>query len=181
MEAGLELLQALAFVVLAAALIVAAAVDLAKRIVPDACVAAVAISRAVWLLAEVFSTKTSAAEVGNELLWSFVGGLVVFAVMAVSAWVSARLRGSVGVGGGDIKLLSAVGLWVGPVMGLFVVALACGLTVLVWGAVALVRRARGSERVQEGRVVAFSTGLPLAPGIAVSGLMGVIACIAWAA
>lgn len=179
METELELLQMLAVGALAVALIVAAVVDLAKRIVPDACVAVVALSRAVWLLAEVFSAKTSVAEAGSELLWSLVGGLVVFAMMAASAWVSVRLRGSVGVGGGDIKLLSAVGLWVGPVMGLFVVALACGLTVLVWGISVFVRRVREGRHTQEGSSVAISTELPLAPGIAVSGLMGAIACIVW--
>ena len=42
-----------------------------------------------------------------------VGGAVGFAALAALAWLYRRLRGREGLGGGDPKLLGAIGLWLG--------------------------------------------------------------------
>lgn len=141
-------------VVLAVALVTAAAVDLARRVIPDGCAAAVlgsGVARA--LLGTV--TGGESGLLGDAAL----GVTVVFGVMLATAWASARLGGEAGVGGGDVKLLSALGAWAGPVGGLAIVALSCALGVAGWAS----RRALEVLLAREG---AAGNGICLAPAIA---------------
>ena len=138
---------------LAAGLGVAAASDLASRIVPNGCVAAVALAGA------------SRAALRGSLAGAAAGVVCVAAVMLAASRVSSRLRGEPGVGGGDVKLLSAVGAWTGPVLGLAVVGASCLLGVMGW-AIAWLRAARRPE--------ARPDGIPLAPAIALAALAAVL-------
>ena len=80
---------------LAAGLGVAAAGDLASRIVPNGCVLAVATSGALRAAAR------------GELVASCAGALAVLAVMLVAAAVTTCVRGESGVGGGDVNDVGA--------------------------------------------------------------------------
>jgi leader peptidase (prepilin peptidase)/N-methyltransferase len=79
-----------------------------------------------------------------------IGGAVGFAALAAIGMVYARLRGRVGLGSGDPKLLGAIGLWLGW-QALPLVLFGASLTGL--GAVAVLRLA--------GRRVATDDRLPL--------------------
>lgn len=139
---------------LAAALGMAAATDLARRVIPNGCAAAVAALGALRAAAR------------GELACAALGAGVVLAVLLAAAGASRRLSGSVGVGGGDVKLLSAVGSWTGPVLGLAVVGVACLLAVAGWGARALCSRLLGTPRAPDS--------VPLAPSIALATLAAVL-------
>ena len=146
-------------VVLAAALVTAAAVDLARRVIPNGCAVAVlgsGVARA--LLGTVADGEPG--RLGDAAL----GVAVVLGVMLVTAWASARPGGEAGVGGGDVKLLSALGAWAGPVGGLAIVALSCALGVACWAS----RRALEVLLAREG---AAGNGICLAPAIAFGALV----------
>ncbi len=139
--------------VLAVALGLAAIEDLARRVIPDGCSVAVAAS----------GVEAAGALVADAL----AGALATLAVMLGAALASWRARGTPGVGGGDVKLLGAVGVWLGPAWGLAAVALSCTAALVLWGAARLVRRAVGAGAA---RGAAAGAGVPLAPGIAVTTL-----------
>ena len=139
---------------LAAGLGVAAASDLASRIVPNGCVLAVAASGALRAAAR------------GELVASCAGALAVLAVMLVAAAVTTCVRGESGVGGGDVKLLAAVGTWAGPVLGLVIVGLSCLVGVAGWFAYRAVVALRGTEPPRPG--------IPLAPSIMLATLAVVL-------
>lgn len=87
-----------------------------------------------------------------------IGAAVGFGILALLGLLYRRVRGREGLGGGDPRLLAAIGAWVGWI------ALP---TVLVWAALAglsltLARRLRG-------RRVALSDALPFGPMLAVGG------------
>lgn len=146
--------------VLAAALGVAAATDLRCRIVPNGCVVAAAASGLVRALAAAAGGAGLAAP-----LRALLGGASVLAVMLVASAVSLRLGRGQGVGGGDVKLLAAVGVWVGPLAGLLAVGLSCLVGVVGWGVAAALRpRARP-----------LPDAIPLAPAVAVVTLPVVLA------
>ena len=146
--------------VLAAALGVAAATDLSCRIVPNGCVAAIAASALVRALL----APASGGGRPVSLPAALAGGALVLAVMLAAALLSARGGRAPGVGGGDVKLLSSVGVWVGPLGGLLVVALSCLVGLLGW-LIASVRSSRGER----------PTGIPLAPAVAMVALPVVLA------
>ncbi|WP_075279490.1 prepilin peptidase [Thermophilibacter provencensis] len=107
---------------LAVALGLAAIEDLARRVIPDGCSVAVAASGAVAAAARAAAGEEAGALVADAL----AGALATLGVMLGAALASWRARGTPGVGGGDVKLLGAVGVWLGPAWGLAAVALSCG-------------------------------------------------------
>ncbi len=107
-----EALMVAAVGTLAAALAMATIADVSCRVIPNGCAAAVAASGAVELLASVIEGEGEAAALVLEAL---TGGATVLAVMLLAAIVSEWACGESGVGGGDVKLLGAVGVWLGPV------------------------------------------------------------------
>lgn len=143
---------------LAAALAVAAATDLARRVVPNGCVAAVAASGTARALIAAVALRAPGAP-GEAAL----GAVTVLAVMLAAAAASSRRGGGSGVGGGDVKLLAALGTWLGPVAGLATVALSCLLAVLGWAVAAL--SALALRRRPPARAV------PLAPAVAIAALL----------
>ena len=103
------------------------------------------------------------------LLSAAGGGLVVLVVMLAAAGLSARAGHGPGVGGGDVKLLSAVGFWVGPVGGLLVVGLSCAVGLVGWCLGRTIAAARTAGGAHDG-------GIPLAPAVAVVVLPMVLVC-----
>lgn len=145
--------------VLAAALGVAAATDLRCRIVPNGCVAAVAGSGLVRALVAAGGAGPAAP------LRALFGGASVLAVMLAASAISRRLGRGQGVGGGDVKLLAAVGVWVGPLAGLLAVGLSCLAGVVGWGVAAALRP----------RSRPLPDAIPLAPAVAAVTLPVVLA------
>jgi leader peptidase (prepilin peptidase) / N-methyltransferase len=56
---------------------------------------------------------TGAVGLGADLLSRIIGGLAGFAVLSTIAWTYRKLRKREGMGGGDPKLLGAIGCWLG--------------------------------------------------------------------
>lgn len=148
-------------VALVAALMVAAASDLRTRIVPNGCAAAIAVAGVLRAL--VRATAGGAGALVSALL----GVAVVFAVMLCAALFSSRGGRGRGVGGGDIKLLAAVGAWTGPVLGLATVGLSCLVGVAGWFAYRVAVALCDADRP-------VRPGIPLAPSIAVVSLFVVL-------
>lgn len=138
---------------LAAALGIAAATDLACRIVPNGCVAAAAALGAVR------------AALRGTLPGAALGALATLVVLLLAAAASRRATGRPGVGGGDVKLLAAAGLWVGPALGLAVVGASCLLGVAGWAVAWAAARARRRPAPE---------GIPLAPAVALATLAAVL-------
>lgn len=163
-SAACAVAEAACLVVLVAALVVAAATDVARCVVPNGCVAAVAAAGAVR--AALGAAAGGGLAVAGE---AALGATAVLAVMLAAAWASARRSGEPGVGGGDVKLLAALGVWAGPAGGLAVVALSCALGVLGWAA------ARGLG-VLLGREGGRGGGIRMGPAIALAALLVLGAC-----
>ena len=112
---------------LAFMLCAAAGHDLVLRRIENATVLAVVLLRA-WelVLAGIADPASFAAQCAS----SRAGGAVVLAVLLSTARIMERGTGSAGIGGGDVKLLAALGLCLGWEAGLAVTGLASILLVL---------------------------------------------------
>ena len=161
----LDVVEGVALAALAVALAAAARVDLERRVIPNGCCVVVAVSGIVSALAGAAGGGGVAPVAGSAL-----GVAAVFSVMTLAAVASRRLMGEAGVGGGDVKLLSAAGAWVGPVWGLVLVEVSCVMSLVLCGLGWLTRRLSG-ERGGGSRLGSLADGLPLGPGIALSMLV----------
>lgn len=151
--------DAVCLAALVTSLFVSSSRDLSNRTIPNGCAAVVALSGIAW----------SASH--GLLARSLAGVAAVLALMLLVAAVFAAVRGEPGVGGGDVKLLSAVAAWAGPVGGLLVVGASCLLGVAGW-VVAVVSRGQTLRRSVGGR------GMPLAPAITLAALLAVLPVMA---
>lgn len=159
-------------VALVVSLVVASACDLRWRIVPNECSVAVALSGLA---------RAALAGCTGEAL---VGMVVVLLVLLGASWASRRASGRCGVGGGDVKLFSALGAWTGPAWGLVVVGASCLLGVIGWlMSRALARwgekggrtEASGMPRSRETPPASGENGIPMAPAIALAVLVCALA------
>ncbi|MDQ3471509.1 MAG: A24 family peptidase [Pseudomonadota bacterium] len=91
---------------------------------------------------------------GVPLLHRLIGGAIGFCALALLAAAYRRLRSREGLGGGDPKLLGAIGLWMGwaALPAVLVIASLLGL------AVAAVRRNGPTEAVAFGGLLALAAG-----------------------
>ena len=85
---------------------------------------------------------------GPPLAERLAGAAIGWAFLALVAWAYRRLRGRDGLGGGDPKLLGAIGAWIG-VWNLPLVLLGAGLFGI---AAILLMRLRGQEVAATSRV-----------------------------
>lgn len=145
---GIVVVRVMGAAFLVAALLAAAACDLRWRIIPNECVALVAVA---WLL-----VCGAGSCVGARLLWGAAGAATVLAVLLLVSCASTALGHGAGIGGGDVKLLAATSLWVGPFWGLALVGASCVLGLL------------GRLACMPFRKAPASPGIPLAPAIALS-------------
>lgn len=155
----LPAIDAVCLAAVVTSLFVSSSRDLSDRTIPNGCSAVVALSGIVW----------SASH--GLLARSLAGVVAVLALMVLVAAIFAAVRGEPGVGGGDVKLLSAVAAWVGPVGGLLVVGASCLLGVAGWF-VAVASRGPASRLGTEAR------GMPLAPAITIAALLAALPMIA---
>ncbi|WP_294319074.1 A24 family peptidase [uncultured Sphingomonas sp.] len=79
------------------------AIDLAALWLPDALTGALA----------VVAIAGGAAGLGVDLHARLIGGIAGFGVLWLVAELYRRVRGRIGLGGGDPKLFGAIGLWLG--------------------------------------------------------------------
>jgi prepilin peptidase CpaA len=134
---------------LAIALLVAAFTDLRNRQISNKLNAAIAVCAPLFWWASGLSFGDIAWQLGVALL-----ALVVLAGLFAMRWM----------GGGDVKLLTALALWVQPAMFLnlvIAVALIGGLLTLVFGAWHIARRQRDRVAIPYGVAIAAGALLVL--------------------
>jgi leader peptidase (prepilin peptidase) / N-methyltransferase len=128
-------------------LLVLAAIDAAEMWLPDELTATLAIGGVV----------TGLLDTPPEIAERLIGGLTGFGSLWLIATGYRRLRGREGLGGGDPKLLGAIGLWLGWRMlpAVLLIAALVGLGIV---ALAMLR----------GRAVAADTALPFGTFLAIA-------------
>ena len=84
----------------------------------------------VWPLALAGLLASRAGFTGQNLAASALSAAAVLALFGGVAWAFRRIRGASGIGGGDLKLLTALGAWLGVVGVGYVMFFASLLTVL---------------------------------------------------
>lgn len=161
--ASVRLAFAIVFVYL---LMILAFIDLDTMRLPNPLVAALAVAGALGAVLAQFAPTlvqplVSPAEAHSHmapLAWALLGA----AVGAIPVWLLAagygKVRGRNGLGFGDVKLLGAMGLFVGPL-----VALALLVGSLFGSIVGMVAVSRGAE--------AKSTRIPFGPFLALGGVL----------
>jgi Flp pilus assembly protein protease CpaA len=115
---------------LVAVLLACSITDLARRIIPNSMVAIAIMARCVYLWLKATFPGTGSMWSSNaleELETSLLGGATVLFVLVATRALWIRVRGSPrqSLGGGDAKLLSACGVYLGPIGGMACVALSC--------------------------------------------------------
>lgn len=114
-----ELLNFFFFFSIFCAFLVHLIVDLKHQILPDSINIYIAV---LFLLINVFNTSWT--------FWLSGGALGLGFPLAVS-WIFYQLKGQVGLGGGDIKLYGALGLYLGPIGIMQNIFLSCFLGAVV--------------------------------------------------
>lgn len=94
-------------------------VDLKHQILPDSINA---------YLAAVFFTISC---FGNPWSYWLIGGAIGLGFPLLVSWIFYQLRGEIGLGGGDIKLYGALGLYLGPIGIMQNIFLSCFLGAIV--------------------------------------------------
>ncbi len=138
--------------VLAVCLIWLAVVDLRTGYLPDALQIALAVSG----LAVVFI----GSPIGISWQAALIGALVNGGVFWGLRWAVSRLKGREAMGFGDVKLVAAGGLWLGPWALPYIMAAGGGLTLAGAGIAGLIK----GKPVWQGE-------MPLGPGLA-AGILG---------
>lgn len=89
--------------------------------------------------------------------WQFwlLGGLVGFLVPLSVTWAFYKLRGQIGLGGGDIKLFGVLGLFVGPTGVMFTIFLSCFVGAILGIALIL------SKKITRDKPMAFGPAILL--------------------
>lgn len=156
-------LEAVELAMLAAALLACSVTDLARRVIPNRVVVGILVIRGAYLCLEAVWGSAHGLGCGDVLeeAWASVAGgaLVLLVLLGVQLpWM--RARGSLQhcLGGGDAKLLSACGFYLGVVGGMACVALSCVLALACCLGAWAFGCARGEEK-------SFPRVFPLAPQV----------------
>lgn len=127
-------------------LLTLAALDVAEFWLPDALTGMLALA-----------SLASIAVAPPAWLDRLIGAAAGFASLWLIGFAYQRLRGREGLGGGDPKLLGAIGLWVGWAMLPFVVLLACFVGLgTVLAALARGKRMTATDRLPLGALMAIA-------------------------
>ena len=125
--------------------------DLARRVIPNACILAATGLRIACLAALTLMGKLTATDIACYV----ASGLGVGAALLLFSLAFERLTGREGMGGGDVKLYAVAGLYAGAEAAFGVVLLSC---VLILAASAVSARTSPKEN-------ALSRTLPFGPAI----------------
>ena len=131
-------------IALAIALLIAAFTDFRRRQIDNWLNAAVALGAPLFWYASVLGLSDIAIQFGVAL--------AAFAVLAVLFAIGA-------MGGGDVKLLTALALWIAPIPFLHLViimALAGGVLTIIFGAVHVIRRSREKIAIPYGIAISIA-------------------------
>jgi leader peptidase (prepilin peptidase)/N-methyltransferase len=109
--------------VLATILLGLSLVDLETMVIPDGFL----IAMVIWWLPYVLLS----GDPKTRALGGLAGGLIIGGGVLVIDLIFERIRKVEGMGGGDIKLLFVIGLYLGPWIGLFHLILSCMLGLLM--------------------------------------------------
>ena len=129
---------------LAIALLVAAFTDLRRRQIDNWLNAAIALGAPVYW----FASGVTLYEIGLQLAVALAAFVVLAGLFAIRA-----------MGGGDVKLLTALALWIKPAMFLeliVVMALAGGVLTIALGSWHIARRNRDRLAIPYGVAIAFA-------------------------
>jgi leader peptidase (prepilin peptidase)/N-methyltransferase len=126
------------------------------QIIPDVLTAAVAISAGLTLWQD------------QQWMAHLLGAVICGGLMALVAWVWKRTKGLDGLGFGDVKLMAALGLLLGPERGMWVLSSAA-LAGAVWGLALQRLRGRGQEVTDAPIKIPLGLFLALAGGVFVFG------------
>ena len=190
-----------AYAVLVVSFAYASVVDVKTRLVP---LSALLVSLGAWLLAAAGGAAGGGCpflfDFGSTRLFSWaiasvLGGVVASGVAALCAFALERRTGSIALGGGDVKLLFVVGLYLGPEGGIASLCLACILALLwqivlfVIGALArIVRRHRAalSRGISRSKTSSMNPSrflsnqpFPFVPFIAIAALVVILTGGIW--
>jgi len=156
-------------IVLVSLLLILSLIDLDTKRLPNVLVGLLAVAGAVSAVASQFSGKMllpapshpASGLLSQPFVIATLGVLLGAGLSLCIAQVYAMVRNAEGFGMGDVKLLGAIGLFVGPYVAM-VFLLAC-FTGTVW---MLVSRQAKSPRMQVpfGPFIAFATGIVLVFG-----------------
>ena len=153
------------YLCLACILLGCACADYMEYIIPDGYILAAVILRLIFIC---FS-----GDAAEQLILSFIGGSSVSAVMLIMAVVGEKLLKKRMIGGGDIKLLFATGLYFGWIANLLCLMISC-ITGIVFG----LTTGKRSDGTDVKPVGAF----PWGPSISLSALTVILVgdkIIAW--
>lgn len=146
-------LRCLEAIGIASVLVVVSVADLDRRVIPNWAVATTCLVRLSFLVADgLLAGRPPLAKVPSAL----IGGLAVSLPALLLGLAMRRSCGREGIGGGDVKLLFAVGLCLGPLRGLLVVLLACMLGVSLVLARSRLGRSRSDDTFAFGPPVALA-------------------------
>ena len=129
---------------LATALLVAAFTDLRRRQIDNWLNAAIALCAPLFW----FATGLDLAGIGFQLAIALATLAVLTGLFAMGA-----------MGGGDVKLLAALALWIEPmwfVRLVIVMALVGGVLTLIFGGIHLMRKDRGKVAIPYGIAISFA-------------------------
>lgn len=122
-----------AYAALFALLLATAVVDIRERLIPNALVASIVGVWLAWRIAAAACAVASGAglaPVVADTLAGVVAAAVVGGGLLVMTAVYERVRGIYAFGGGDVKLLAAMALFLGVVPMLFALCAACAVSLL---------------------------------------------------
>ncbi len=156
-------LQIVATAVLGWSLLCLAAIDAETGFLPDA----------ITLPLIGLGLATSALPDGPSPLASIIGAVAGFAAFAIVGAVYAGLRGRDGLGGGDAKLLAALGAWTGWAALPAIVFLAAVGTLIGVGVAVVIRKARP----RGGPVISSTDPIPFGPGLCAAGFLAYLAVL----
>ncbi len=139
-------------ILLAGALVGIVYYDGRYQIIPDVLTAAVAISAGLTLWHD------------QQWLAHLLGAVICGGLMALVAWVWKRTKGLDGLGFGDVKLMAALGLLLGPERGMWVLSSAA-LAGAVWGLALQRLHGRGHESPETPIKIPLGLFLALAGGV----------------
>lgn len=134
-------------------LAIASACDCEKRVIPNACIAALLAIRVAYLYFGLAAGFCSSADA-----WSSIAGAVVLgAGPLATAAILGRATGDEGIGGGDVKLFICAGAYFGIETGAAIVLASC-----VLGLIGNHLFGNGTGRFAFGPAIALAMGLVIA-------------------